>query len=97
MRGGRRGPQRRHGIADTVLGQRDNVHVAFDDDRRIFLAQCGARLRQAEQLPPLFEQRCFRRVEVFGLAFAQYAPAKSDHFAFRVHDREHHPIAETVV
>ena len=80
-----------------MLRQRDNVHVPLDDNRRIFLAQCGARLRQAKQLAPFLKQWRFRRVQILRFTFAQYAPTKSDHLTFRIHDWKHDPVAKTVV
>ena len=89
--------QRRHGIADTVLGQRHDIHVAFNDDGRIGLTQRLTRLRQAEKLAPLLEQRCFRRIEVFRLALADHPATEGDDLAFLVDDWKHHAITETVV
>ena len=39
VRRGRRGSERGDGVANAVLGERDDIHVAFDNDRSVFLAQ----------------------------------------------------------
>ena len=43
-------PEGRQRVADTVLSQCDDVHVALDDDRRIRFTQGSTSLRQTEQL-----------------------------------------------
>ncbi|TSE18327.1 hypothetical protein Tigna_02563 [Tepidimonas ignava] len=89
--------QRRHHVAHTVLGQRHDVHVAFHHQRAAGLADGLARFEQAVQLFALVEQRGFGGVEVFGLTAVQHAPAKADHLALDVADREHDAVAEAVV
>ena len=52
---------------------------------------------EAVELAALREQRRLRRVQVFGLALAQHAPAEADHVAAAVVDREHDAVAKAVV
>ena len=92
-----RSAQGGHGVANLVLRQRDHVHVALDNDGAARLAYALSRLRQTIKLTPFFEQRRFRRVEVFGLAGVQDAATKTDHHAALVHDRKHDAIAKTIV
>ena len=84
-----RGAERRHRVLDAVLRQRDDVHVALDDDDAAGVADRVARQEQAVELAALREQRRFRRVQVLGLAVAEHAAAEADHAAAAVVDREH--------
>ncbi|RMN26745.1 hypothetical protein ALQ66_05578 [Pseudomonas savastanoi pv. glycinea] len=92
-----RGTQRRHGIAQTLLRQGDDVHVAFNDDDFIEVAIEFAGFEQPVQLLALVENRCFRRVQVLGLVIAQYATAKGDDASARVAYRKHHPVTEAII
>ncbi|MPM55420.1 hypothetical protein SDC9_102217 [bioreactor metagenome] len=89
--------QRRHRVTDAVLGQGDDVHVAFGDDRRVGGAHGLARLRQAEQFAAFFEKRGFRRVQVFRFALVDDAAAEGDDVALGVDDGDHQAVAEAVV
>ena len=80
-----------------MLGQRHHVHVAFDHQYAVALADGFTSLEEAVQFTPLFKQRRFRRIEVLGFALVENAPAKGDHPATHVADGKHHPLAETVV
>ena len=92
-----RGAERRDRVREPELGERDDVHVAFDDQHVLALANREPRLEQAVQLTALAEQRGFRRVQVLRLAAAEHAPAEADHLALHIADREHDPLAEPVV
>ncbi len=92
-----RGAQRCDGVADTVLRQGDDVHVAFGDDGGVGFTQGLARLRQAEQLAALLEERGFRRVQVFGFALVDNAATEGDDLALRIDDGDHQAVAEAVV
>ena len=90
----------RAGVADSVLGEGDDVHIAFDDQNHRNVAQRLAHLVGAVQLAALVKERRLRRIQVLRIvfaAFAEDAPAKGDHTAARVADGEHQPMAETVV
>ena len=91
------GAQRRHGIRKAQLRQRHHVHIALGHQHQAVFADGSARLKQAVQLAPFVEHRGFGRIEVFGLFVTKHAPAKANAFAFDVADREHQPIAKTVV
>ena len=54
-------------------------------------------LKQTIQLASLAEHRCFRRVQIFGCAFANDASAKTNAFAFHISNREHDAVAKTVI
>ena len=94
-RGGR--SQRRNGIVNVVLRQRNNIHIAFDDQKtrrfRIILL-C---LIKTVKLAALMENIGFRGVKVFRQGITQHATTKTYHPATLVADREHHPFTEAVV
>ena len=52
---------------------------------------------QAVEFVAFFEQRRFRRIQVFGFALVQHAPAEADDLAAHVDDGEHDAVAEAVV
>ena len=80
-----------------MLREGDHVHVAFDHDHPARGADGAARLVQPVDLAPLFEHRCFRRIQVFRFALAQHAPPETYDIAAGIDDREHDAIAEAVV
>ena len=94
-RGG--GAQRSDRIVDAVLGQRDDIHVALDDDHLAGVANRVARKIEAVEFASLREHRRFRRVEILGFARAHHAPAEADHAAAGVVDGKHDAVAEAVV
>ena len=85
------------GVAQALLGQGDDVHIAFDHHDLVEVAIALACLEQAVKLLPLVEHRGFRRVQVLGLVVAEHPAAEGDDPAAAVADREDHPIAEAVV
>ena len=97
MVGGAGGAQRRHGIADAVLRQCDDVHVALHDQGVSLLADRAAGFEQAVQLSTLDEHRGFRGIQVFGLTLVQHPAAKTDDLPLDRSDREHDAVAESVV
>src|SRR3989344_1065606 len=97
LRLGQRGAERRDGVADPRLGEREDVHIAFDDDDPVRLPRGGGRLVEIVERAALVEQRRVGRIEIFGLAIAQYAAAERDHPPARVADRDHQAPAEPIV
>jgi len=97
MVGGAGCAQGGHGIGKAQLRQRHHIHVALGDQGVAHVAQGLAGLKQPVKFPTFAEHRGFRRIEVFGRAFAQDPATKSNAFALDIADREHHPIAEAVV
>ena len=95
--GGARRAQRGHCVREAGLGQRDHVHVAFDDEGVAALAQRSARFKQAVEFAALAEKGCFGRIEVFGFTAVEHATAKADHIALHRADREHDPVPKAVV
>ena len=87
----------RHRVAQALLGQGDDVHVALDHHDLIEVAIVLARLVQAVQLLPLVEHGGFGGVEVLRLVVAEHAAAEGDDAAAAVADGEHHAVAEAVV
>ena len=96
-RRGRRA-QGRHRVADAELRERHHVHVALYHQHAAGGTHRIARLHQAVDLAAFFEQRRFRRVQVFRrVLYLHYTAAKTDHRAAGVQDREHDAVAEAVV
>ena len=91
------GAERGDGVGDAELRQRDDVHVAFDDDGEAFVADRLLRQVKAVEFAPLLEQRRFRRVQILRLALVQDAAAEGDDAATAVMDRKDDAIAEAVV
>ena len=92
-----RGAERRHGVLEARLRQRDDVHVALDDQRVAALADRRARLEQAVELAALAEHGRLGGVQVLRLAAIENAAAESDHRALHRPDRKHDPVAEAVI
>jgi hypothetical protein len=82
VRGCRRCPKRCDRVLDAVLRERDDVHVAFDDDDRAAVAYRAAREERARRARvPSRNNGVSGRVQVLRLAVAEYAPAEADHLA----------------
>src|SRR5690606_2679827 len=86
-----------HGVFDAVLGEGDDVHVAFYHDRLVRLADGAAGGEQVVQLRALVEQGGLGGVEVLRLAAGDDAPSEAHGAAAVVADGEHHPASEAVV
>ena len=97
MRRGGRSAQRRHGVLDAVLSQRDDVHVTFDDEDFPRGANGRSCLEQPIQLATLGEHRRFRRIEVFGLPVVEDPAAEADDAAAGIVNREDDAMPKTVV
>ncbi len=91
------GPERGHRVVDAVLGERDDVHVALDDDDAAGIADRVTREEEAVELAALREQRRLRRVQVLGLALPDHPAAEADDLPAGVVDRKHDPVAKPVV
>ncbi len=80
-----------------MLSQRHHIHVPFHNQHPLPRTYGFLRLKQAIQLVTFFKQRRFRRIEIFGLAFVQHAPAKADDLSAHIDDGKHDPVAKPVV
>ena len=89
--------QCRDGIAQPLLRQCNDVHVAFYDHDFIQVAIGFAGLVEPVKLLAFMKYRCFRRVQVFRLVIAQHTAAKGNDAPAAVADREHHPVTEAVI
>ena len=90
----------RDGVADPVLGQRDDIHVALDDDDLVEPAARPARLEEPVHLLALVEDVGLRRVQVLRLTLRilpEDPPAEADDAAAAIADREHDALPEPVV
>ena len=97
LRLGQRGAVGRDRLGDPGAVERDDVHIAFDHDQPVGLARRGPGAVDIVERAPLVEQDRLGRIEIFGLAVAEDAPAKGDDAPALVADREHQPAAEAVV
>ena len=82
---------------DSVLGQCDNIHVAFHHQDPLGLFAGCKQFVKPVNLTIFFECRGFWRIEVFGRFVPHHAPAKANHPAPSVADGKHDPVAEAVV
>ncbi|MNM99697.1 hypothetical protein D3C81_1122640 [compost metagenome] len=89
--------QGRHGIAQALLGQGDDVHVAFNHDDFIEIAVELARFVKPVELLAFMENRGFRGVQVLGFVVAKHPATEGDDPAATVTDREHDPVTEAIV
>ena len=96
VRGGG-GAQRGHGIIDAMLRQCHYIHVSFHHHHPPRLADRLACAEQVIELTAFLEQRCFGRIEIFGLTLLQHAPTETHNHPFLIEDRKHDAIAETVI
>ena len=85
------------GVAQALLGQGDNVHVALNHHDFVEVAIALACLIKAVEFLAFMEDRGFRGVEVLGLVVAQYPAAESDDASAAVADGENYPVAKAVV
>jgi hypothetical protein len=76
VRVGRRGAERRDRVLDAVLRERDDVHVALDDDDALGVADRVPREPQPVELAPLAEQRRLGELRYFGSPLSSTRPPK---------------------
>lgn len=67
-----------HRVAQALLGQGDDVHIALDHDDLIEVAVVLSRFEQAVEFLAFVKDRGFRGVQVLGLVIAQDPAAKGD-------------------
>ena len=91
------GAQCRDSIAQALLGQGNDVHIAFNHDDFVEAAIELACFEQPVQFLAFVKDRGFRGVQVFGLVVAEHPATKSDDAATAVADRKHYPVAKAVV
>jgi hypothetical protein len=97
MVGRGRRSQRRNGIVNVVLRQRDDVHIPFDDQKTRWFRVILLRFIKAVQLAALWKISVSGEFRYFGRIVTQHATTKTNYPASLVADREHHPFAEAVV
>ena len=93
------GAQRGDGVADAVLRQRHDVHVAFHQNQLAKLALAASRLEQAVQLAAFLEDVRFRRVEVLRprVLAVEDPPAKADGAPAGIANGKDDALAKAVV
>ena len=84
-------------IADSGAGYGDGVHVAFDENREIALAQRFFGAVEMVENATFGINRRFGRVHVLRHVIAHGAAAEGDHFAGFIRDGEHDAAAKTIV
>ncbi len=87
----------RHRVADALLGQGDDIHVALDHHDLVEVAILLPGLVESVEFLALVEDRSLRGVQVLRLVVAKHPAAEGDDPPAAVADREHHAIAEAVV
>ena len=97
LRLGQRGAERRDRLVEARPGRaRSRPYSLRRRSRGRPCATAGAACRGCRACGPCRKRRV-GRVQIFGLAVAEDAPAEGDHPPARVADREHQPAAEAVV
>src|SRR5690606_37895056 len=89
--------ERGHRVANAVLRERDDVHVAFHDERPARGPDRFSRLHEAVDLAALLEERRLGRIEILRLALAEHPAAEADRRAAGIEDREDDAVAKAVV
>src|SRR5262249_13179945 len=73
--------QRGHRAANTILSERDHIHVTPAHTDSASTPNGLSRLEQTVDVAPLLEQRGLRGVQVLGLRVVHPPPAKADDLA----------------
>ena len=85
-------------VGEAGDAQGDDVDIALDGDHRAALVGGLAGEMVVVKEPALVEERRIRRVQVLCRNLGAHGPpAEGDDAAAQVADREHDPVAETVV
>src|SRR3546814_949154 len=79
-----------HGVAQALLGQCNDVHVALDHHDLVEISVGLPRFVKAVEFLALVEYRGFRRIQVLGLVVAQNATAEGNDPAAAVARSEEH-------
>ena len=93
----RRRSQRCHRKINAVAGQRYRVHVAFNYDQPLDVAQSLACLIKTVQFAAFMKQDCFWRIQIFWLVIAHDSTTETNGSATSITDREHDSVAEAIV
>ena len=97
MVGGASGTQSGYRVGKTQLGQGHHIHIPLSHQDIASFAQGSTRFKQAVQLSPFAEHRCFGGVEVFGCAVTEHTPTKAYALAFDIANGKHDAVAKAVV
>ena len=93
------GSERRHDIFDARACQGNCVHISFNDDDEAAAHYLLPRAIQTEKNLSFVEDARFRRIQILGSVddIIQNSAAECDHMPRRIGDRNHDPIAKTIV
>ncbi len=86
-----------HCVGNSALMQPNHVHVALDDQKPLEIRARLPRFIQPVQFAALVKQRGLGRIHVLGLALIDHASAEADDPAARIANREHQPVAKSIV
>ena len=90
--------RRGDGFSYAAPGEADHIHITFDEDSVLELADRFARAVEVIEDEALAIELGFRGVQVLGLiVFAERAAAISDHFGLFVLNGEHEAAPEAIV
>ena len=77
--------------------QGDHIEIALHHHSAVLLANGVGGLVETEQMLAFLEQLRLWRIQILGLTAIQTPATETDHTALSVVNRNHHPMAETVV
>ena len=86
-----------NGVGDPMLGQRYDVHVAFDHKQFWQFSQRVACLKQSVQFSALLKYFSLRRIKILGLLVTEDPTSKSNHPPAGVSDRKGNSLSEAIV
>ena len=91
------GAENGHRILNSVLVEGEKIKVAFHNDDSVSFPDGLLRAVEPVEHRSLVVQEGLGGVHVLGFLLPEGAPAKGEYLAHGVEDREHEPIAESVV
>ena len=97
--GGQSGAHGGYGVADPVLIQGEQVHIAFHQQRKTAPADSPAVLIQTVEFFSLVVKRVLRGVDVFGIiVVGTIDPSpEGDHLSGQIEQREHEAVPKNIV
>ena len=95
LAGGR--SQRGNDVGDPMLGQRYDIHVAFDHKQSWQFSQRAACLKQAVQFSTLLKYFSLWRIEILGFLVTEDPTPKSNHPPAGVSDGKGNSLSEAIV
>jgi len=97
MLGGGCGAERGDRVLNPVLGQRHDVHIAFDHQNPRRTGAAPQNVVQPVQLATFMKNGGFRRIQVLGLALVDDSSAEAYAASAAVENRKNHAVPKSVV